>query len=175
MAFDPEDFCWNYCPICGGRLTLCTDGEKEQPKCDRCRRFYYRNPVPAVCCFITRDDSLLLAQRAVEPCVGEWTLPGGFVEIGETTEEAVVREMREETTLEIASLRLVGVSTQQSRFYGAVTVLGYYVGEWSGTLQPCSDVLDLRFFSRENRPPMPFQAHRELVAMFDSLLEQADL
>jgi hypothetical protein len=42
-------------------------------------------------------------------------------------------------------------------------------------LQPCSDVLDLRFFSRENRPPMPFQAHRELVAMFDSLLEQADL
>ncbi|HUW60965.1 MAG TPA: NUDIX hydrolase [Candidatus Bathyarchaeia archaeon] len=169
MAFDPEDFCWNYCPICGGRLRLCFDGEKEQPRCDRCRRFYYRNPVPAVCCFITRDDNLLLAQRAVEPCVGEWTLPGGFVEIGETTEEAIVREMREETTLDIASLRLVGVSTQQSRFYGAVTVLGYYVGEWSGTLQPCSDVVDLRFFSRENRPPLPFRAHRELVAMFDAL------
>ena len=44
--------------------------------------------MPAVCCLITRGDSLLLGQRAVEPCLGHWTLPGGFVELGETTEEA---------------------------------------------------------------------------------------
>lgn len=173
MAFDPEDFNWNYCPICGEPLVLCPDGEKEQPRCHRCRRFYYRNPVPAVCCFITRDDGLLLAQRAVEPCVGEWTLPGGFVELGETTEEAIVREMREETTLEISRLHLVGVSTQQSRFYGAVTVLGYYVGEWKGEIRACSDVLNLKFFSRRDLPPLPFQAHRELVGMFDSFLAKA--
>jgi len=167
MAFDPEDFCWNYCPICGERLVMRADGDREQPHCDRCRRFYYRNPVPAVCCFITDDDGLLLAQRGVEPCVGEWTLPGGFVELGETTEEAIVREMREETTLEIGDLHLLGVSTQQSRFYGAVTVLGYYVGSWRGNIQACSDVMDLRFFAPGERPPMPFQAHRELMKVFD--------
>lgn len=168
MAFDPEDFSWNYCPICGGRLVMRMDGDREQPRCDRCRRFYYRNPVPAVCCFITDNAGLLLAQRAVEPCVGEWTLPGGFVELGETTEEAIVREMREETTLEISDLHLVGVSTQQSRFYGAVTVLGYYVGSWRGDVKPCSDVLDLKFFSPAERPPLPFRAHVELVEMFDA-------
>lgn len=175
MNFDPEDFCWNFCPICGERLELCSDGERHQPRCEHCRRFYYRNPVPAVCCFIADGDKLLLAQRGVEPCLGDWTLPGGFVELGETTEEAIVREMREETTLEIGDLRLIGVSTQQSRFYGAVTVLGYRVGEWTGAARACSDVLDLRFFARDERPPMPFQAHRELLAIYDGLMEIAGL
>ena len=166
---DPEPFAWNFCPTCGGNLFLTPDGEKDRPHCRSCRRFYYSNPAPAVCCFITQGERLLLAQRAVEPCRGEWSLPGGFVEVGETTEEALVREMREETSLEVGDLRLIGVSTQQSSLYGAVTVLGYVVGKWVGTLQANSDALDLRFFSKTERPALPFQAHRDLLAIFDAL------
>jgi ADP-ribose pyrophosphatase YjhB (NUDIX family) len=168
MAHDPEPFVWSFCPICGAALAPCSDGEAERPHCAICRRFYYRNPVPAVCCFVSRGDAILLARRAVEPCLGEWSLPGGFVELGETTEEAAVREMQEETGLHVAGLRLVGVSTQQSRFYGAVTVLGYAVKEWSGELQAHSDVMDLRFFAKRDRPPLPFRAHTELLALFDA-------
>lgn len=166
---NPKPFAWNFCPICGSGLTIRTDGEKDRPHCGDCGRFYYQNPIPAVCCFVTQGDAILLAQRAVEPCRGEWTLPGGFVEVGETTEEAAVREMYEETRLRVSGLRLVGVSTQQSRFYGAVTVLGYAVSTWTGTLQPDSDAQDLRFFLREERPPIPFTAHVALLALFDAV------
>jgi ADP-ribose pyrophosphatase YjhB (NUDIX family) len=168
MIQNPAPFALNYCPICGAALEPCLDGEQERPYCARCLRFYYRNPVPAVCCVVARDDGILLAQRAVEPCFGEWALPGGFVELGETTEEAAVREMFEETSLRVSGLRLLGVSTQQSRFYGAVTVLGYAVGAWSGELKAGSDVMDLRFFPRPQRPALPFRAHTELLALFDA-------
>ena len=169
MAYDPEPFAWNFCPICGAPLVLRADGEKEQPHCAVCRRFYYRNPVPAVCCFVTRGDALLLARRAVEPCLGEWSLPGGFVEIGETTEQAAVRELYEETGLRAGGLCLIGVTTQQSRIAGAVTVLGYAIEEWDGEPRAGSDAMDLRFFPHEERPLLPFKAHRELVDLFDGL------
>lgn len=165
---EPTPFSWTFCPICGRKLEACHDGEAERPHCTECRRFYYRNPVPAVCCLLTRPDgALLLGQRGVEPCRGEWALPGGFVELGEDTIEAAVREMREETGLEVKDLRLVGVSTQHSRFYGGVMVLAYAVGRWSGEMRPGSDVLDLRFFTRAERPTLPFRAHQELIALFE--------
>lgn len=119
-----------------------------------------------MCCVVSSGDGILLAQRAVEPCRGEWAFPGGFVELGETTEEALAREMREETGLTVAGLRLLGVSTQQSRFYGAVTVLGYTVDEFHGELQANSDVMALSFFPNNALPPLPFQAHRDMLALF---------
>jgi len=168
MSHDTKPFPWNYCPVCGAALAREHDGEKERPYCVPCRRFFYRNPAPAVCCLLGRHDEVLLVQRAVEPCLGEWSLPGGFVEIDETTEEAAVREMYEETGLSVKGLRLIGVSTQQSRHYGAVMVLGYTVEEWSGDLRAGSDALDLRFFPRNKRPILPFPAHVELLGMYDA-------
>jgi 8-oxo-dGTP diphosphatase len=168
MSNDTKPFPWNYCPVCGGAIAREHDGEKERPYCVACRRFFYRNPAPAVCCLVGRDDEVLLVRRAVEPCLGEWSLPGGFIEAGETSEEAAVREMREETGLRVKGLRLIGVSTQQSRYYGAVMVLGYAVQEWSGDLRAGSDALDIRFFPRDNRPLLPFPAHVELLGMYDA-------
>lgn len=169
MLDKPKSFAWNYCAICGAQLEPSSDGEKERPYCRACNRFYYRNPLPAVCGLIVRGDELLLVQRAVEPCRGQWSLPGGFIELGETTEEALVREIREETALDVHKLRLIGVSTQNSLHYGGVTVLGYAVEEWSGVPHPDSDALDIRFYARDERPPLPFPAHRELLAIFDGL------
>lgn len=167
MRNDSQPFLWNYCPICGRALAPRFDGEKEQPHCAQCARFYYHNPVPAVCGFVTRDGALLLGRRGVDPCRGEWALPGGFLEIGETTEEALAREIFEETGLAVEKLRLVGVSTQQNALNGAVTVIGYSVESWEGALRPGSDVTGLRFFAAGERPLLPFRAHRELVALFD--------
>lgn len=167
MLDKPQPFEWNYCAICGAMLALSSDGERPRPYCVHCDRFYYLNPLPAVCAIVMRGDELLLVQRAVEPCRGLWSLPGGFVELGETTEDALIREMREETALEVRALRLVGVSTQHSLHYGGVMVLGYAVEEWSGEPHPDSDALDIRFFAPDGRPPLPFPAHRELLAIFD--------
>jgi len=133
-------------------------------------RFYYRNPVPAACCFVARPNGdLLFAQRAVEPCRGGWTLPGGFIELGETPVEAALRELHEETNLRAENATLLGVSTRQSPTTGAVMVLGYIVEEWRGLdeMRPDSDALALAFFARENRPELAFSVHRELLELYD--------
>ncbi|MBI2425103.1 MAG: NUDIX hydrolase [Candidatus Hydrogenedentes bacterium] len=175
MSYEfPKPFEWNFCGACGGKLSHAHDGQSEKPYCAPCNRFFYRNPVPAACCFVRRGkDELLFAQRAVQPCRGEWSLPGGFVELGETTEEAALRELREETGLRAERARLFGVSTRQSPVSGAVMVLGYIVDEWEGEEQmaPDSDAMSLKFCARAERPPLAFHVHRELLALYDAQLE----
>ncbi len=71
------------------------------------QREYPDRPIVGVGGVVIRDGQVLLVQRAQEPLSGKWTLPGGAVELGETLEEAVVRELREETGLEVRVLELV--------------------------------------------------------------------
>ena len=169
MCQDFAPFAWNYCPICGDALVVASDGESDRPHCAACRRFYYRNPVPASACFVSRGEKLLLTRRGVAPCKGEWALPGGFVEVGETSEEAALRELLEETGLRGKGVRLIGASTQPSPLSGAVTLLGYIIEDWHGAPRADSDVAEVRFFAKEERPPLAFLAHRELLAIFDEL------
>ena len=167
--YDPAPFAWNYCPICGQELRILHDGQSDRPACEPCRRFYYQNPVPAACCIVRRDDAVLFVQRAIEPCKGMWSLPGGFVELGETTDDAALRELEEETGLRGRGAILIGASTKQSRYSGAVTVLAYVITEWEGTLGPATDASAAGFFTCENRPPLAFEAHRDLLAIYDAL------
>lgn len=169
MSYDPEPFAWNFCPICGAKLEPRDDGQSERPSCAACRRFYYLNPIPAACCLVRRGGELLFVQRAVEPCKGLWSLPGGFVEVGETTEEAALRELEEETGLRGSGAHLIGASTKQSRHTGAVTVLAYLITHWEGALTPATDASEAGFFARDRRPPLAFEAHRELLGIFDAL------
>jgi 8-oxo-dGTP diphosphatase len=71
-------------------------------------RTYPTRPYLAVSAAIVRDDRVLIVRRARTPAHGLYTLPGGGVELGETLEEAVIREVREETALDIAPVELVG-------------------------------------------------------------------
>ena len=72
------------------------------------QRTYPGRPYVAVSAAIFRDSRLLIVRRAQPPAAGLYTLPGGVVELGETLAEAAVREVREETGLEIEPLALVG-------------------------------------------------------------------
>ena len=111
---------------------------------------------------------VLFARRAVEPCKGEWSLPGGFIELGESAEEAVLRELREETNLRASHAQLLGVSTRQSPISGAVMVLGYLIDDWEGEadMRPDSDASELQFFAPSDWPSLAFSVHRELLALY---------
>ncbi|MGH3087351.1 MAG: NUDIX domain-containing protein [Rubrobacteraceae bacterium] len=64
---------------------------------------------------IPSEGGIVLIQRKNEPFKGEWALPGGFVDIGETVENAAVREAKEETSLEVELSKLVGVYSDPER------------------------------------------------------------
>ncbi|MFO7974587.1 MAG: NUDIX hydrolase [Candidatus Hydrogenedentota bacterium] len=169
MSIEIRPLTWNYCPTCGNKLVIAHDGERPRPYCPACNRYFYDNPVPAACCFVAKGNALLFARRGVEPCIGQWSLPGGFVELGETTEETILRELDEETGIRGRNPRLIGASTQPSKLSGAVVVMGYVIGEWQGEPVARSDVSEARFFTVTERPPLAFQAHRDLLAIYDAL------
>lgn len=75
----------------------------------------FNSPALAADCVIFHGDAVVLVRRGHEPFKGFYALPGGGVEIGETVEQACIREMREETGLEISDLRLVGVYSEPDR------------------------------------------------------------
>lgn len=109
------------------------------------RREYPERPVVGVGGVVIQDGAVLLVQRRSEPLAGQWSLPGGAVELGETLEEAVVRELREETGLTVRVLELVEAferitrdETGRPRYH--YVLLDYRCEPLSGTLQAGSDV-----------------------------------
>lgn len=170
MAFEWTPLVWNYCPICSNTLRDGDDGQSMRPHCPDCNKFYYYNPVPAACCFLTNPDGeLLMVQRSVEPRKGLWTLPGGFVESGETTEQAALRELEEETGLHGEGTRLLGVSSLPGKNSGGVIVVAYTVERWQGTMEARTDAMDLGFFSPANRPEVAFEVHMNLLQIYDAI------
>jgi ADP-ribose pyrophosphatase YjhB (NUDIX family) len=90
-----------YCSKCGGALALrwIASDQRERRVCTACSHIHYENPRLLVSCFIHWRDRVVFCRRARAPARGLWALPAGFVEQGETLEEAVVREIEEETGL----------------------------------------------------------------------------
>src|SRR5690606_2875408 len=80
----------NYCTDCGNSLHLRIPEHDDRARyvCDACGMIHYQNPRIVVCSIPALDDRVLLCKRAIEPCHGLWTLPGGFMENGETTQAA---------------------------------------------------------------------------------------
>lgn len=169
-------FKWNFCPICAKPLTGAHDGESIRPNCADCDRFYYSNPTPAACCFLTNDKGeLLLVQRSIEPRRGMWTLPGGFVESGESTVEAALRELHEETGLTGSGAKLMGVATLSHKRHGGVIVIAYTIESWEGAIACATDAMDAAFNNKENRPPIAFEVHQDLLAIYDAKREAGEI
>lgn len=172
MAPQYGRFEWRFCPICGKTLEQADDGESLRPHCAPCDRFYYSNPIPAACCFLeNKEGALLFVQRSVEPKRGMWTLPGGFVEVGETSDEAALRELKEETGLDGNGLQLFGAASIPSQ-HGGVIVLGYRVQAWQGDMVAATDAMDLGFYTKADRPALAFEVHIDLVATYDRLSKE---
>ncbi|MDA0878483.1 MAG: NUDIX hydrolase [archaeon] len=88
-------------------------GRERMALCDRCQG--YRNPSLAVDACVRRGDEVLLIQRRHPPNAGAWGCPGGFVDDGETTEDACLRELKEETGILGCDPRLLMVMSEPDR------------------------------------------------------------
>jgi ADP-ribose pyrophosphatase YjhB (NUDIX family) len=100
-----------FCSECGGAVQLrIPDGDNlARHVCDACGAIHYLNPRLVVGCVPEHDGRILLCRRAIEPRRGYWTVPAGFMENGETLQEAAARESREEALAEVAIGSLLSV------------------------------------------------------------------
>lgn len=97
---------FQYCPVCGSKHFDVQDDKSK--KCDNCGFEYYLNPSAATVAIILNDrEELLVLTRKIAPAKGTLDLPGGFVDIGETVEQGVVREVKEETGLDVTHAKFL--------------------------------------------------------------------
>lgn len=164
-----------FCPQCGLRLTMSQCDGRSRPVCAACGHIVYINPVPSVAAILEREGRLLLVKRNIEPGLGLWSLPGGFVETGETAVEAVLREVSEETGLVCGDVRLVDVATYLGGYYGDVLVVCYAARIFSGTVVSGGDAGEAAFFPMTVLPSLAFDTHarfiRQYVTQSDRLCE----
>jgi 8-oxo-dGTP diphosphatase len=115
------------------------------------KRLYPSQPVVGVGVVIVQPEKILLVKRRNEPEIGKWTIPGGVVEIGESTEQAVIRETKEETGLNVSNptlfdvVNIIEYDTQSKVMYQFVII--DYLVTVDARLVPVagSDVTELRW------------------------------
>jgi ADP-ribose pyrophosphatase YjhB (NUDIX family) len=100
-----------YCSNCGTRVIekVPAGDNRQRYVCDACDTIHYQNPKIVAGCVPVWDNRLLLCRRAIEPRYGLWTLPAGFMENGESTEQAAARETQEEAGAIVKDMALYGV------------------------------------------------------------------
>jgi len=155
---------FRYCPICGTLLRKARRDKKIRLLCTKCGWVNYQNPLPSVAALVKNPKGeILLIKRGVPPGKGKWALPSGFIEIDETPETAVLRELREETNTTGGVRRLIGVYNEHTETYGNVLLIGYEVEKLKGKIRAGSDTKEIKFFPTNYLPAIPFSSHRAII------------
>lgn len=122
----------------------------------------YLNPFPTVDVIIELEGGIVLIERRNEPF--GWALPGGFVDYGESLEAAAVREAREETSLEISDLRLLGCYSDPARDARMHTISTVYIAAGRGIPHAADDALNLAVFRLDSLPERLCFDHGRILA-----------
>lgn len=168
---------YRYCPWCRTELVETTLDHHVRLICaaKECGFVYYQNPVPAAGAIIVENDSLLLVRRAHEPQKGLWCLPAGFMEWTEHPSQTAIREVREETGLEIKLDSLFDIySGDDDPRTNAILVL-YLASVVGGKMQASDDALEVAYFPFDSLPePLAFHAHRQAVIDYNSRVRRSN-
>ena len=153
-----------FCYYCAHGLTQKKIEGRVRLFCEKCALPLYENPLPAACLMVVdQNNKLLLVKRSVQPRLGFWCLPGGFMELGESPEETALRELKEETALNGESTKLFQVAANHSDQYHTVIIICYLVKKFSGVPQAGDDASQVKWWSREELPEIAFSSHDQFI------------
>ena len=157
----------NFCSKCGSRVKKAMpDGDdRERHICESCGKVHYRNPTMVVACIPEWGDRILLARRAIEPRRGYWTIPGGFLELGETVSEGAARETLEEAGARVEIVQLYTVFNLTR--YGQVYLI-FRARLLDDRWRPGEESLELALFEEKDIPwpDMAFSVVSESLKMY---------
>ena len=158
---------FRHCKACGASVTyrVPADDNRERAVCDACGTVFYENPLNVVGTLPVWNDQVLLCRRAIEPRRGLWTLPAGFMELGETTEQGAVRETEEEAG---ARVELQGLFTLLNVVSVGQVHFFYRAALSDIDFAPGPESLEARLFTEERVPwdLLAFRTVRETLQRF---------
>lgn len=148
-----------HCPACGERYG---PDEPSTPRtCGACGRVWYHDPKVATGVVVEHEGRILLVRRNHEPMLGRWAFPSGYVDAGEVVEEAAAREVREETGVEVALDRLLGV---WSHVGDPVIFIAYAGHRVAGEAVSGDEAFEVAWFAPDALPDLPFPHDEQVIA-----------
>lgn len=157
---------------CGHATELDAESGRIRPVCPRCGFVYYFAPQVAAVAVVTRegDDRFLLVRRGENPGKGLWGLPGGYVELGETADEALLREVQEETGYLVDAGARVGVWSffNETKQIAGVALV-YATRVRGGALAVASDSTAAAWVEYQELSSyrLAFESHREALRVWE--------
>ena len=155
-----------YCPRCGAEVArkVPKDDNRERWICTRCDTVHYQNPLIVVGCVAEQDGKILLCKRAIEPRYGYWTVPAGFMELGESLAEGAARETLEEACAEIE----IGHLFASIDVVDAGQVHLFFTGKVKGGFGVGTESLETELFAEDEIPwdDLAFQSGRYALRMY---------
>jgi 8-oxo-dGTP diphosphatase len=158
---------YRYCPRCGGDLDsrIVKASEPKRLVCQACSFIFYQDPKVVAGTVIMLDGGIVLLKRGVEPALGKWVFPGGYVDRGESVQDAAVRETREESQLDVKLGPLLNVYS----YPRSPNVIVVYTAEViGGRLAAADESVDARIFAPQEVPwhELAFDSTRDALNDF---------
>ncbi len=158
---------FQYCPFCGTQLALKEKSGRQRPVCPNCKFVQFRNPDPGVVVIIERAGNILLGKRREGVGIGKWCLPQGYIEFNEDFLTAAIREVKEETGLDVKIRSIVNVVSNffSPRLHTLTIVM--MAGVVAGELSAGDDMESLEWSPlSEPLPKMAFEADEYIIERF---------
>jgi ADP-ribose pyrophosphatase YjhB (NUDIX family) len=156
-----------HCRVCGqaAEYRVPADDNRERATCTVCGEIHYENPINVVGTVPVWGEQVLLCRRAIEPRHGYWTLPAGFLELGESTSDGALRETDEEAG---AAIELQGLFTVLNVVRVGQLHLYYRARMLSTTLNPGPETLEARLFHKHEIPwdQLAFRTVRDTLQLY---------
>jgi len=152
-----------FCMRCGGEVNHVEKFGKIRPVCPHCGFIYFQDPKVAAAVLIEQSSRVLLVRRVNEPFRGLWTLPAGFVNVGEDPAEAAARECLEETGLTVKIKNVLDVISGREHERGADFIIVYSAEVVSGEMSPADDADAVEWFEKNNLPQLAFKATQKVL------------
>jgi ADP-ribose pyrophosphatase YjhB (NUDIX family) len=158
-----------HCRACGApaQYRVPADDNRERAVCSVCATVHYENPLNVVGTVPAWDEQVLLCLRNIEPRYGKWTLPAGFLELGETTTQGALRETDEEAG---ARIELLGLFTVLNVVRVGQVHLYYRARLLDTNFAPGPETIEARLFDEADIPweELAFRTVRETLACYFS-------
>lgn len=161
---------FRFCPRCAGALTLriVKSNEPERLVCGECSYVFYQDPKVVAGTICTLGGGVVLLRRGIEPAIGKWVFPGGYVDRGESATEAAIRETLEESCLVVKTQALLGVYSYPSSPNIIIVYVAVVVG---GALAVGDESTEAQIFSLSQIPwdDLAFPSTAEALKDFERL------